>query len=308
MEVMYARLRKLYDHIHDSHIGIPGGFFGTAPNVIVAGDPADAGTENAGWMAADATFEVQTAAPTNPTGTAAAEGTGTALMRADATIKQGIVTTKGDILGHNATVPARHAVGANTTVLTADSAQTTGLAWVTPAAFAGNLLTTVGDLLTFGPASVVRQGVGSDGSVIVADSAQGTGWKWTQGLPLWTKVTVGHSAFHTAAMANDILLYNLPAGGVIHAVKTKTVQQFAGTGITDYKISVGIVGNLTKYSAAFDVDTAVSDTNFQLSTTVGSEDHGSVVQIRIAATSAGANLDQSTTGSVTVWLLVSVAI
>lgn len=130
----------------------------------------------------------------------------------------------------------------------------------------------------------------------------------TAAVPRWMKFTVGHAALQAAAMANDIQLYSLPAGGCIHGVKIKHSTLFAGVGITDYKISVGIVGNLTKYAPAFDVDTAVSGTAFQLSSIVGSEDHGAATSIRIAATSTGANLSLSTAGSVDVWLLVSVAV
>jgi hypothetical protein len=52
----------------------------------------------------------------------------------------GLLTTKGDIYAATAAAtPARLAVGANNTVLTADSAEPTGLKWVTPSApaFAG---------------------------------------------------------------------------------------------------------------------------------------------------------------------------
>jgi hypothetical protein len=49
-------------------------------------------------------------------------------MRSDATIQQGIVTTKGDLLGRSST-PARVPVGADGTVLTADSAAALGVSW-----------------------------------------------------------------------------------------------------------------------------------------------------------------------------------
>lgn len=126
--------------------------------------------------------------------------------------------------------------------------------------------------------------------------------------PSVTKYTVSHTALQAAATSNDIALFSLPAGGVIQEVKIKHSVIFAGTGITDYKLSVGIVGNLTKYASAFDVDTAVSGTNFQLSGTLGSENHGAATSIRLAATSAGANLDQSTGGTVDVWVLTYVAV
>jgi hypothetical protein len=49
-------------------------------------------------------------------------------------IQNAIVDAKGDLIGATAAdTPARLAVGANGTVLTADSAETTGLKWVAPA-------------------------------------------------------------------------------------------------------------------------------------------------------------------------------
>jgi hypothetical protein len=92
---LYRYLRALWDGIS----GIPGGFKGTTPNPTGAeGDP---GTENASWMAADAV------------------------------IPQGIVTTKGDLLGFS-DEPERVTVGTNGYVLTADSAQDLGVAWQPP--------------------------------------------------------------------------------------------------------------------------------------------------------------------------------
>lgn len=112
--------------VNDFYSSIPGGFLGSTPEDIQAGATASSGTESASWAAADHVHGVETAAPSNPTGTAPAEGTGTSLMRADATIQQGIVTTKGDLLGYS-TVPERVPVGANGTVLMADSTQALGV-------------------------------------------------------------------------------------------------------------------------------------------------------------------------------------
>jgi hypothetical protein len=128
-----SRLVRFLESIKDFSVGIPGGFFGTKSPLILVGKASDrtAGTENAGWKAADSQDVVGAAAPANPTGSAAAEGTATTVLRSDAIIKQGIVTTKGDVLGFSS-VPARVPVGANGQVLTADSAQTLGVKWATP--------------------------------------------------------------------------------------------------------------------------------------------------------------------------------
>lgn len=133
--------QDLQDFLRDLEFGmsdgIPVGFQDITPEAIEAGAEADPGEENDGWASASHIHDVNTAAPSNPTGTAAAEGSGAALMRADATIQQGIVTTKGDLLTHSATVPARLPVGANGTFLQADSAETTGLKWNTISAAFG---------------------------------------------------------------------------------------------------------------------------------------------------------------------------
>lgn len=80
-------------------------------------------------------------------------------------------------------------------------------------------------------------------------------------LPFWRKWTVGHADLQTAGLTNNIELFQLPAGGVLHGLKVKHSEAFAGTGITDYKVSVGIAGTLAKFIADFDVDSAVSNTN-----------------------------------------------
>lgn len=110
------------------HSAIPGGFKNLVASLVRAGVASSAGLQSNGWAAADHVHQPQTAAPSNPTGTAAAEGTGASLMRADATIKQGIVTNKGDVLTFS-TVPARLGVGADGLVLTAASGEATGLKW-----------------------------------------------------------------------------------------------------------------------------------------------------------------------------------
>lgn len=126
------------------------------------------------------------------------------------------------------------------------------------------------------------------------------------GVPCWRKYTVTHAQLQTAALSNYVTLFTLPGGGVVHGVKIKHSERFVGSGITDYKVSVGISGNATKYAAAYDVDTVVADTTFQLSTTVGGETHASTgTPILLTATTTGANLDQSSAGSVDVWVLYS---
>ena len=123
-------------------------------------------------------------------------------------------------------------------------------------------------------------------------------------IPRWVKITVDETAFTAGAFTEDVEVYSLPAGGVIHGVKLKHSTAFSGT-VASFTVSIGISGDLAKYATAFDVFQAVADTTFQLTNTFGSEDHGSPTSIRIAATSTVGNVVDPNAGSVDVWLLVS---
>lgn len=125
--------------------------------------------------------------------------------------------------------------------------------------------------------------------------------------PKWIKITKSYTDFAVASLTNDIEIYSLPAGAVIHGVIIKTTQAFTGGLITAYTLSVGITGNLVKYASAFNVLQAVSDTTFQLSNNISVENWGSTTSIRASAISITANLDAATTGSVEIYLLVSKA-
>lgn len=81
------------------------------------------------------------------------------------------LTTKGDVWGYAAN-DARIPIGADTTVLTADSAQALGLKWAAPTP-----LTTKGDLLGYSTLPA-RLPVGADTQVLTADSGQALGVKW----------------------------------------------------------------------------------------------------------------------------------
>jgi hypothetical protein len=84
-----------------------------------------------------------------------------------------LVDAKGDIIAATAAdTVARVAVGANNLVLTADSAEATGLKWAAP-----DPLTTKGDLFTYSTTEA-RIGVGANDTVLTADSSTATGLKW----------------------------------------------------------------------------------------------------------------------------------
>lgn len=166
-----------------------------------------------------------------------------------------------------------------------------------------------------GTGIVIPQGntavVYDDGTNVVAALVEGsalTDITQAGATPRWFKVTKGFADFSTAGTALDIEAWALPAGGIIHATKIKHSAAFTGGAISAYTVSLGIVGTLAKYGAAFSVFGAPSNTSFQVTGTIGSESHGAAVSIRAAAVSTGANLNAATAGSVELWALVSKAL
>lgn len=156
---------------------------------------------------------------------------------------------------------------------------------------------------TFSSTSATAVSVAGGVNVNTGNAAANVG-----NFPVWTKVTIPYTSFSTAATTNSITLLSLVAGGIIHGVKIKHSTAFAGTGITAMTVSVGVTGTVNKYASPFDVFQAVSNTTFQLSNVVGSENHGAATTILITGTSTGGNLSALTQGSVDVWVLMSKAV
>ena len=121
----------------------------------------------------------------------------------------------------------------------------------------------------------------------------------------WQKFTKTYADLASAALTNDIELFQLPSATCIHSVVIRQSVSFSGGLIVGYTLSVGITGNLTKYAAAFNVLQTPGDQVFQLSSIVGLENFGAATSIRLAAVSVGAFLNAATQGSVDIWVLTS---
>lgn len=92
---------------------------------------ADVGTSKSVALE-DHVHNLPTAAPAQPTGKTAVEGSAATALRSDARIAQGIVSAKGDLLTHDGSTAERLPVGTDGQVLVADSGEATGQRWTAP--------------------------------------------------------------------------------------------------------------------------------------------------------------------------------
>ena len=111
-------------------------------------------------------------------------------------------------------------------------------------------------------------------------------------------------SFSAAGLTENIELFQLQPREYIAGVLIKPTEQWAAGGLASLTLSVGIIGTLAKYAAAYNVAVAPSGTAFQFSSTVGMENVEDATSIRLAATAVGANLDTLSAGSATVAILV----
>lgn len=147
---------------------------------------------------------------------------------------------------------------------------------------------------------------GTNGYFLQTNGSGITSWAAVaSGGPAWTKYTVAYTDLSIANTVNDIQLFSLVAKGIIHSVVLSHTTRFIGGAISAYTISVGVVGNLSKYASAFDVTQNTGDTVTQASSITDIENKTSATSIRVAANSVGANLSAATQGSIDIWVLTS---
>lgn len=102
--------------------------------------------------------------------------TANAQTQLDAKVAKSTATTKGDLLvAQGSADVVRLGLGSNGYVLTADSAQSTGVKWAAPPP---NPSTTKGDLVTHDGSTSTRLPVGTSGYTLQASSGESTGLKW----------------------------------------------------------------------------------------------------------------------------------
>lgn len=175
-------------------------------------------------------------------GTAAS---GTTFWRGDGTwstpVGLSTLTTKGDIQGFS-TVLARVPVGANNTVLTADSAQALGVKWATPLT---SPLTTKGQLWGFSTVDAAVTAPSADGLVLTSDSTAATGMSWQPDTPSNRWAWVFGSGTDGAFTADGVAAMPGATGPVANVYTLTRTVSFTdltvNAGVTIYCAGKGIV-------------------------------------------------------------------
>jgi hypothetical protein len=121
-------------------------------------------------------------------------------------------TTKGDIMVEDGVNVIRLAVGSDGEVLTADSAEASGVKWATASSYS-DPLTTKGDLVARNSSETTRLAVGTNGQVLTADSNEVTGMKWTAGTAI----------IPTVDLPSTITLTNSDGGKIFISRNSSTV-------------------------------------------------------------------------------------
>jgi hypothetical protein len=200
---------------------------------------------------------------------------------------------KGDLIVFTANdTPARLAVGANNTVLFADSLQATGAKWALETAV--DLMAAKGDLLVgTGIDQLAKIVVGSNGQELIADSSQAAGVRW--GAPTLTIQENRMAADVTMGTANtfyDGPSLSLVAGSWIlvgriivttgAANDTVVSKLWDGTTIVDATQNTRDVNNMVSFGYV----TPVSTTTYKISAACNTVN--AVIKAQPPYTTAGA--------------------
>ena len=145
------------------------------------------------------------------------------------------------------------------------------------------------------PSNVVLQ----PGMSPIVNSA-GTGW--TLGpASTWNKVAIPYTSFQTAGLTMSVALFTLPPACLLNGVVVKHNTAFAGSGISDVQVGVGVSSDTQRFIQAFDVYQSVSDTAFDYNEPNLISSWANSLAVVVTATAVGANLSALSAGSVEVW-------
>jgi len=119
--------------------GLPAGFGAAVlPLAVEGGAAASKGQETSGWAAANHQHPLNVTGSPGTVAAVSAQGNGPGVSLSGHTHRLGLLTTKGDMVGHDGSGPVRVPVGSDGYVPTVDVTAAPGWRWAQPAAGGGS--------------------------------------------------------------------------------------------------------------------------------------------------------------------------
>lgn len=118
------------------------------------------------------------------------------------------------------------------------------------------------------------------------------------------KVSKVFGDFSAASLEKNIEIFVLPIGFELSKMTVRHENAWAGTGITDVEIEVGISGEFDRYVDPFNIFQAVGNKIFSHNVLNKVEDFNITTSIKANMRSIGAFLDQLTAGTIDFYIYI----
>jgi len=132
----------------------------------------------------------------------------------------------------------------------------------------------------------------------------GDGWTLSDTVeqtPVYRSVQIPYTDVQAAALTNQVELFDLPPGAILTSIVAKHTTAFSGGAISSVAVDIGPASDYTSFVYSFDVDQTVSDTAFENVVPNKIQSWADPTTIFAQFTAIGADLDELTQGSLTVF-------
>lgn len=118
------------------------------------------------------------------------------------------------------------------------------------------------------------------------------------------KVSRVFGDFSTAALEKNLEIFVLPIGYELSKMTVRHEEAWAGAGITDVEVEVGISGEFDRYVDPFNIFQAVGNKIFSHNVLNNLEDFVISTSVKANVRSVGANLDQLAAGKLDFYIYI----